>query len=276
MRSRVNNTELFYTIVGAGVPVLLMPGVGLDHSYLRPWLDHLSSRYQLIYYDHRGCGSSLSSDDINQLTPDTWVEDAHALMRDLGYDTFILYGHSVGGYIAQEYAIKHGSSLSGLILDSTAPILDQPSLILANAQSRGTPKQVQTVLEFFSAPPTDNEEMRRAIEIILPLYFYSYDPVIAQSLLEEIKLSALVYNRVYSFYTTVDTTERLRKVSVPTLVLAGNDDWITPPAAGSERLAAALPNAETVVFQKCGHFPFIEQSQKHKEALSDWIRKKLS
>lgn len=64
---------------------------------------------------------------------------------------------------------------------------------------------------------------------------------------------------------------RLGEIVTPTLVIAGRDDWITPPAQGAERIHAGLPNSELVVFEDSGHFPFIEEHDKFVDTVAGWI-----
>ncbi|TMC88780.1 MAG: alpha/beta fold hydrolase [Chloroflexi bacterium] len=124
MQALINGNEIFYTIHGQGRPMLLMHGgSGLDHTYFRPWLDSLGDRVELIYYDQLGHGRSTRPENYEGIGLDTWADEADALRASLGYDRIILFGHSFGGFIAQEYALRHGDHLAGLILCDTAPAL---------------------------------------------------------------------------------------------------------------------------------------------------------
>jgi len=63
----------------------------------------------------------------------------------------------------------------------------------------------------------------------------------------------------------------LHEITVPTLVMAGRHDWITPPAQGAERLHAGLPNSKLIIFEDSGHFPFIEEPDKFVTTVREWI-----
>src|SRR5439155_14726516 len=117
-----------------------------------PWLDCLSDQMQLIYYDQLGNGRSTRPQSYEGIGLDTWADEADALRATLGHDRIILFGHSFGGFLAQEYALRYGDHLDGLILCNTAPVLDYPQVIVGNAQARGTPEQVQTVIRSLSHP----------------------------------------------------------------------------------------------------------------------------
>jgi proline iminopeptidase len=275
MQAVVNQTELFYTTFGQGRPMLLMHGgLGLDHSYFRPWLDPLGERIQLIYYDHRGNGRSRRPASFVGISHDTWAADADALRAYLGLERIILFGHSYGGFLAQEYALRYGAHLDGLILSCTAPALDYPEVIRANAVARAsTPEQVEGVNRFLLAEASPSDAaLEETLALILPFYFKHYDAAVGKELGKRIRYSAAASNHVFSnCIPSFNTLSRLSEITVPTLVIAGRDDWITPPRQGAERIHAAVPNSELVIFEESGHFPFIEEQPKFLSIVGEWI-----
>jgi proline iminopeptidase len=101
----INGTELFYVSVGEGLPCLVMHGgLGVDHSYLHPWLDPLGDMLHLIYYDHRRNGRSGRASK-ETMTHAQLAADADALRSHLGFARVAVMGHSYGGFIALEYAL---------------------------------------------------------------------------------------------------------------------------------------------------------------------------
>ena len=274
MQARVNQTELFYTSFGEGRPMFMMHGgLGFDHTYFRPWLDPLGDRVQLIYYDHRGNGRSQRPTSYDGISHDTWTADADALRSYLGDELIILFGHSYGGFLAQEYALRYGQHLSGLILSCTAPALDYPEVIRANAEARGTSEQVEKVNRILQGEPASSDAALREIAtVIMPLYFKHFDSEQAKVIGENTHFSAAASNHAFgTCIPSFNTIERLGEITVPTLVMAGRDDWITPPREGAERIHTALPNSELVIFEDSGHFPFIEEQEKFLKTVGDWI-----
>ncbi|MGZ3615714.1 MAG: alpha/beta fold hydrolase [Ktedonobacteraceae bacterium] len=274
MQAQINGNQVYYTAIGQGRPMLFMHGgSGLDHTYFRPWLDTLSDQAQLIYYDQLGQGRSTRPESYEDISMSTWADEADALRASLGFDRIILLGHSFGGFIAQEYALRHGDHLDGLILCDTAPILDYQDVIMANAQSRGTPEQVQAVIAGLSAPVADDASFQQLWTTILPLYFNTYDPEVAKQMDDATQYSAQGFNQGMGVcLPTFNVLSRLGEITVPTLVMAGRHDWITPPAQAAERLHAQLPNAKLVIFEDSGHFPFIEENNAFVTTVQDWIK----
>jgi len=157
MYASINGNEIFYTTHGHGRPMILMHGgSGLDHTQFRPWLDSLGNQVEMIYYDQLGQGRSTRPENYESISIESRADEADALRAKLGFDKIILFGFSFGGFIAQQYALRHGNHLDGLILCDTAPALDYPDVVMTNAQARGTPEQVQAVVQGLSAPVADD------------------------------------------------------------------------------------------------------------------------
>lgn len=94
----INGTELFYVIVGEGLPCLMMHGgLGFDHNVLHPSLDPLGDTFNLIYYDHRGNGRS-GTPDKETMTHAQFAADGDALAEHLGHEKVAVIGHSYGGF----------------------------------------------------------------------------------------------------------------------------------------------------------------------------------
>jgi len=273
MFAQIHGHEVFYTIHGQGRPMLLMHGgSGLDHTQFRPWLDTLGDRLQLIYYDQLGQGRTSRPESYENVGIDTWADEADALRDFLGHDKIILFGFSYGGFVAQEYALRHSTHLAGLILCDTAPVLDYTDIIMANAQARSTPEQMQFVIKALSEPAVDDADFQKSWMTILPLYFKQYDPQVGAAMDTTTHYSAGAFNHgMGTLLPAFNTLERLGEITVPTLIMAGQHDWITPPLQGAERLHAGIPNSQLVLFEDSGHFPYVEEHDTFVQVVSDWV-----
>ncbi len=275
MHANINGTDLNFERHGSGVPILVMHGgLGLDHTYFRPWLDRLGECAELIYYDHRGNGRSSKTASLAGVDHATFAADAEQLRAHLGLERFILLGHSYGGFLAQEYALRFGgkgSHLAGLILCSTAPALDYTPVTMTNAAARGKPDELAALGEAFGRPMESDDDLRAIWMRLLPLYFKQYDEQIGRAVDQATIYSAAAWNHGNAnCLPTFNTVARLSEINVPTLVLSGGDDWITPSGQG-QRLQAAIANAEFALFEQSGHFPFIEEPGKFIATVSDWV-----
>lgn len=259
--------------MGEGTPVLCMHGgMGFDLTTLRPWLQPLSGACELIFYDHCGNGRSAPPSDWQRVTHETWVDDAEALRLRLGFERVVVFGHSWGGFIAQEFALKYPASLAGLILCSTAPALDYGAAIVANAQARGTERQVAALLEALTTPLPDDAALASLMGTIGPLYFHCEGESLARRVFAGVKYSSAAFNRgLFHCSPSFNTLERLSEITVPTLLLSGEDDWIMPPAHGLDRLAKGVPHASVERYGRSGHFPFVEERDAFAKTVRGWL-----
>lgn len=268
----VPKQPLHRQVLGTGAPMLLMHGgLGWDHTLFRPWLDPLADDLQLIYYDHRGNGRSPRPADPAELDHESWVADADALRAELGHEEVILFGHSYGGFLALEYALRHPGRVRGLVLACTAQALDYPDVIGANAASRGTPEQLEAVGAAFAGPVADDVTFERILRTILPLYFHRAPAGAEEKLLEDTVFSAGAFNRAFfGCVAGFDVEDRLGELDMPVLILGGRHDWIMPPAHSTDRLAAGIPGARVHMFEHSGHFPWVEQPEELVRVLGRW------
>src|SRR5512139_2088608 len=114
--------RLYAREVGEGRPLIVVHGgPDFDHHYLRPELDALADSVRLVYYDQRGRGRSAPFVRPADVGIDSEIEDLDQLRASLGLDSVALLGHSWGGLVAMEYAVRHPDRLSHLVLMDTAP-----------------------------------------------------------------------------------------------------------------------------------------------------------
>ena len=118
----VADGSLYARTIGRGPPtIVLHGGPDFDHAYLLPDLDRLDDVLRLIYYDQRGRGRSASGVRPEDVDLRTEIDDVDRVRRHFGLESMAVLGHSWGGVLAMEYAIRHPERVSQLILLDTAP-----------------------------------------------------------------------------------------------------------------------------------------------------------
>jgi proline iminopeptidase len=267
-----NQYPLFVGREGTGVPMIVLHGgLGWDHTYLQPWLSTLGDRLELIFVDLRGNGRSPAPAEWDEVSHATWVDDVEGLRSRLGFERVLLFGHSYGGHFALEYALRYPERLLGMILCTTAGVFDYPEAVVANAQARGTPTQVQTLGEALSGPLPSDEAFRDTMETLLPLFFYDPRSELAGTIFNEVIYRAGAFN--HAFFRCLpeyNVLHRLPEIRVPALVLGGHGD-LYPLAPTAKRLHAGLANSELVIFEQSGHFPFAEEPEAFEGAVRNWL-----
>ncbi len=268
--ARLKDTDLFYLEIGTGVPCLVMHGgLGADHTYLHPWLDPLGEAMHLVYYDHRGNGRS-GRPPLETLTHEHFAADADALRAFLGFDKIAVMGHSYGGFIALEYALQYPQHLSHLVLVDTAPAFTHAEEVMINARRKGATEEMMAILD---APnPTDDNEMKRVMQVISPLYFHIFNADVARRIFEHVVWSGSAGARNDVLLPAYNLIPRLSEIRAPTLILVGRADFICPPSQ-AEIMRQGIQNSELVVFERSGHLPYVEEPEAFFMEVRDWLRR---
>jgi pimeloyl-ACP methyl ester carboxylesterase len=262
MRVRINGVTLYFDVENAGLVadgpgmrekptlVLLHGGPGADHSLFKPDYGALADVAQVIYLDHRGNGRS-DDGDPSTWTLAQWGDDVAAFCDALGIVKPIVCGVSFGGFVAQAYATRQPGHAGKLILTSTAARFDFPAMFEA-FERIGGPEARQAAEAYWSQPTPE----RRATyhKICLPLYRTGApDPHMMTRLIMKNPV-AMHFNGLHNEQGRMDFRAALAGVRCPTLVMAGEQDPITP-VAFSEVIARSLP-AHLMRFERfagCGH-----------------------
>jgi proline iminopeptidase len=273
-RASLRGVELGYERVGRGVPILLMHGwLGLDHTYLRPYLDPLGEVAELVFYDHRGHGRSSAVDDWSGIDHATFADDADALREHLGHERIVVLGHSYGGFLAQEYALRYPERLAGLVLCATAPALDyarDPRRLVAASGVAATDDQLEQAERIFETLPESDEEYRRERRAVMPLYFADPSPRRLARFEAATYRAAPWRHAVSHLLPGFNVADRLGAVTAPALVLGGRHDWVCPPTQAA-RLTGLLPRSELVFFEQSGHYPFVEETDEFVRVVREWL-----
>src|SRR4029453_7612563 len=156
----IRDVSLFVEVVGRGYPLLLMHGgPGADHWTMLPFR-RLADRFTLVFYDHRCNGRSVGA-PVSSMTWENLTADADALRTKLGFQRWAVLGHSFGGHVALEYALRYPESLSHLILLDTGggSRLARENAPQILAQRGYGPRTVALATRFFAGQIAPNEMM---------------------------------------------------------------------------------------------------------------------
>lgn len=262
----LDGTTLYYEVDGTGPPMMVLHGgLGLDHHIYRRTLAPLAEHFQLIFPDQRGNGRSTTN-DLESITMPQLADDALALADHLGLERFSVLGHSYGGFVAQELALRHGERLDTLVLVDTTP--GQLGHSEGESDDRG-PEPPPEVIAILSTVPTTDDEMAASMERLFPAYFHRPDRFDLPALAEGTVFRAATMVRGFEVLGTWSSMDRLPELDVPALVIAGRHDVFTSfPQA--YRIANRVPNSTVVVFEHSGHFPWIEEAERFRATLLAW------
>ncbi|HEX2357685.1 MAG TPA: alpha/beta hydrolase [Micromonosporaceae bacterium] len=266
--------SLHVDVVGHGYPVLLMHGgPSADHWTLSAFR-RCADQFTLIFYDHRCNGRSWGA-PVSTMTWENLTADADALRERLGFERWAVLGHSFGGHVALEYALRYPDRLSHLVLldtggDSRWGRQNAPELL---AQRGYGPEKVELVRRWFHGEFAPRE--------YFPIFMriggaYNHHPVLGAARVvlhggwrSKMQPEALIFagRHLMKDWTVMD---RLGEITAPTLVVAGRDDFVFPPECQRE-LASGIPNAQLKIIERAGHNPHDERTAEVMRAVRDFI-----
>jgi pimeloyl-ACP methyl ester carboxylesterase len=273
-RVRVRDTSLWVEVVGHGYPLLLMHGgPGADLWTLQSFR-RLADRHTLVFYDHRCNGRSVGP-PVRSMTWDNLTADADALREALGYERWAVLGHSFGGKVALEYALRYPDRLSHLVLMDTGAdsFWDTENAAQVLAERGFSPATVRLAERFFRGRIAP-----RAYLLSLMRLGGAYDP--HTSLLSALRTMAGAWRSrprsapfIFGFRHLMpgwSVMDRLGEIHVPTLVIAGRDDFVFPPEHQAQ-IARGIPGARLRIIERAGHNPHDEQTEQVMAAIRSFI-----
>jgi len=252
--------RLAYDHAGDGPVVVLMHGIGGNRTNWRDQLSVLAGQFHAVAWDARGYG--LSDDYEGPLDFGDFSTDLKRLLDHLGAGAAHICGLSMGGRIAQDFYSKFPKRVATLILCDTFASFD------ANFKPEERAEFIRTRKE----PLVQGKEPR------------DIAPGVAKSLLGRKSLhgayerfvesmSALrkeSYIKAIEATTMYDKVAALSAIRVPTLLIYGGDDRLTPPKIGQE-MASKIPGAKMVIIQNAGHLPNIEKPDEFSAVVLDFL-----
>jgi len=252
------------------------PGWGPSSDLYFRTLKSLEKHFTIVYLDSRGTGRSARPQDPKQYTWDHFVSDLDALRKHLKQDKIWLMGHSEGAMQTLHYACKHPDRLAGMVvLASTASVsrLDGLAITARIARRKDEAWYAEAMKTIQGGPPKTDEEMARGIAKILPAYWA--DPSRIEKHKEHFAATTMsavaMKGQRESGRMPFDLTGELKKVTAPTLIVAGDKDAFCPPSA-ARKLHLGLANSKLLIIEDCGHFMWLEQAEAFDAQVPEFLK----
>ena len=173
----VEGARLYFRDIGQGPAIIVLHGgPGFDHNYLLPDMDRLIDAFRLIYYDQRGCGRSGEHVQPEDVSLHSEMDDLEGVRAYFQQDSVALLGHSWGGLLAMEYALRHPQRVSHLILLNTAPASHDDCLLFMQERDTHAPMIQRLGASCEHAEPLPRAILRSEPRTIASITGRPYDP----------------------------------------------------------------------------------------------------
>jgi proline iminopeptidase len=281
----VDHAHLYYREVGRGQPMIVLHGgPDFDHRYLLPELDRLADSFHLIYYDQRGRGLSRAHVRPDEVSLQSEITDLDAVRVHFQLEAVAVLGHSWGGVLALEYALRHPQHVSHLLLMNTAPVshadlvmfqqarlcdaaedMRQLRILAATAAYQAGDLQADAAYYrvHFRAAIRDAEQLEQVVTRLRA----NQTP---DGILKARAIEQRLYEQTWLRHD-YNLLPKLAQLGMPALVVHGEDDFI--PVACAVHIAQALPEARLIVLPGCGHFSYLECPEAAHQTVRDFFRR---
>lgn len=256
-------STLFVRQYGRGIPVLCVHGFPLDHSMWRQQWEGLGDQFLFLAPDLAGFGRSILADDTQatDASLESDADDLAELLDRMGHARVVFCGLSMGGYVGWQFWRRHPARVAGFVLCDTRAAADTPEV------ARGRRVMAERILK---------EGMEILVEPMLPRLFSNATLTAPDArifgLIQRMRsCSPLAAARVLmAMANRPDMEALLPTIDLPTLLLCGEEDVITPPAE-MQQMAARMPQAKLQRIPSAGHLAPAENAALVNRAIREFL-----
>jgi pimeloyl-ACP methyl ester carboxylesterase len=257
-----NIEHLYYKTLGEGRPLLLISGLGADHTTWLPVTFHLAKYFKVILFDNRGIGKSSIPDD-GECTIEKMAKDAFLLLEKMNIPKSHVIGHSLGGYVAQELAATYPEKVEKLILLSTKTRAQAAQKLYNETtfsmMQQNLPREIiikNSLCHLFSNKFLENKKnieffiesaMKKPVDESRKSYFYQANAAI-----------------------NFDTSKAASKITAPTLIISGEQDMLATPQ-DAKHLNQQIKHAQIKILYDMAHMPHLEIPQEISDLIKQFI-----
>jgi pimeloyl-ACP methyl ester carboxylesterase len=258
-----DSVRIYYEEHGAGSPVLLAYGIGGNAGMWEPNVAALAAHHRLILWEPRGHARSDSPEDPAMVTFDRWALDLHDLLDHLGLPRAVVGGLSLGGGIATRFTLRHPERVDGLIVVDSSSAAGLPlsveNLVMRAQSIKVTLEGGMDAMAQFAIASNPNVAGRLKL-----------DPSARKEILDYYRmLTPIGYANALRALLQMDyITDRLPGITVPTLLVCGDED----PSLGPMRIMEQkIKGSRFVLLSPAGHFGNRDQPDAFNEAVLEFL-----
>ena len=262
---KVNGVNLAYESQGSGETIVILHGFAFSKALYRAQIIEFSKKYRVIAIDMRGHGDS--DKPYSDYSPEVFAKDISFFLDEMGFSQVSVLGHSLGGLVAQVFALTYPSRVKSLILYGTSASIPP----IGNWSGPWGQEEGMASDSVGKIEELGFEEYERI------LFQYLFSPNTDLSLIESyleksaFKVPQDIAIAIRRGVTNFNTMNRLNEIEVPTLVIVGGNDCRTP-VENSENINRAIPNSSLKIIKGTGHMAHIEKANEFNKAVLDFLK----
>jgi 3-oxoadipate enol-lactonase len=260
-RARINGVQIAYELRGAGLPIVMIHGAQGDQTMFTRMASDFAGSYRVLTFDQRGSGLSEKPDMPYSIA--MLADDTAALMDHLAIATAHIIGVSMGGMIAQEFALRHPRKVRSVVLGCTTP--GGPNAIRLNVDASSG--------AYSTRPMTAEERGKALAEAAFSKGYLAQHPEIIASMIEMRRgrpIDTVAFPHRMKAAVEHNTYDRLAEIRCPTLVITGKDDALIS-WENSRILSERIKGAEEVILEPAGHCFWLEQPEQSRTAIAGFL-----
>ncbi|MGW6459469.1 alpha/beta fold hydrolase [Streptomyces sp. NPDC055078] len=239
-----NGIRLHVSDTGSGEPVVFLHGGSMDSTMWKPQIEHFAAGYRCLAWDARSHGKSDTT--LGPHTYEMFSRDLYDLMESLVLDRAHIVGLSMGGMIAMQFATDHPDRVSTLSLMCT----------LARAGD-ARPEFIDEVAAM-ADNPTDTMGLEALNGVVSPVTLRERPELLTEVYEQHLRADPGMAERLLPAFRRLDLTDRLSRLTVPTVVLCGEHDELFTPLAAHQHIADTVPGAKLFVVPDAAHVANME------------------
>lgn len=254
----VDGLDLFYEQKGTGPPLLMIHGLGGDNRGWEFQEEELAERFTLLMPELRGHGRS-EGPAASTVPADRFAADLAIFLNELEYKKVHVIGHSMGGIIAQQFALDFPERVRKLVLMSTTPKVTEATIEEVYSWREAEVEGGREAYHWAAIQSSFSEEYIKNNREIIDYIMSKEDMMNEQGVLA-----------AGMGLTSFDITDRLSEIEAETLVIHGEADCVMDFSLG-KLLQRNIHNSELVSFPNCGHSPTVEKRETLGQILIDFL-----
>jgi 3-oxoadipate enol-lactonase len=254
----INGADIGYDDIGTGQPVLFIHAFPLNRTMWAPQVSALVERCRCVAADLRGFGDSTLGGEASIAT---YADDLASLLDHLQIEQAVVVGCSMGGYVALAMWRQHPNRVRGLVLSDTKSPADSDEIrarrktLIATANEEGSLGVANVQIPSLVGKTTREKQPD------------TYDAV--HRMMAQAKPAAIV-GAIEAMMTRPDSTPMLPTITVPTLIVVGDED-VPTPVKESRAMHSAIPGSLLQVITQAGHLPNVERPAAFNHVLSEFL-----